>query len=49
MPILFIFIPGPAYMNFLDNGVTRGAVWYIVYGGRQDYVTSELTGTRGYD
>jgi hypothetical protein len=34
----------PAYMNFLDNGVTRGAVWYLVYGGRQDFVTSELQG-----
>lgn len=35
---------GPAYMNFMDNGVTRGAVWYIVYGGRQDFVTWELHG-----
>jgi hypothetical protein len=35
---------GPAYLNFLDNGVTRGAVWYIVYGGRQDFVTWELQG-----
>jgi hypothetical protein len=35
---------GPAYMADLDNGVTRGAVWYIVYGGRQDYVTWELHG-----
>jgi len=35
---------GPAYMNFLDNGVTRGSVWYVVYGGRQDFVTSELQG-----
>lgn len=35
---------GPAYMNFLDNGVTRGAVWYIVYGGRQDFMTWELHG-----
>lgn len=34
----------PAYMNFLENGVTRGAVWYLVYGGRQDFVTSELQG-----
>ncbi len=35
---------GSAYMNFLDNGVTRGAVWYIVYGGRQDFMTWELHG-----
>jgi hypothetical protein len=35
---------GPSYMNFLDNGVTRGAVWYVVYGGRQDFVTSDLQG-----
>lgn len=35
---------GPAYMNFLDDGVTRGSVWYVVYGGRQDFVTSELQG-----
>ena len=35
---------GPEYMNFLDNGVTRGADWYIVYGGRQDFVTWELHG-----
>ena len=35
---------GPAYMNFLDNGVSRGAVWYIIYGGRQDFVTWELHG-----
>jgi hypothetical protein len=35
---------GPAYMADFDNGVTRGAVWYIVYGGRQDYVTWELQG-----
>jgi hypothetical protein len=35
---------GPAYMNDLDNGVTRGAAWYIIYGGRQDYVTYGLQG-----
>jgi len=35
---------GPAYMNDLDNGITRGAVWYIIYGGRQDFVTYELHG-----
>ncbi len=32
------------YMTYLENGVTRGAVWYVVYGGRQDYVTQQLHG-----
>jgi hypothetical protein len=32
------------YMNFLDNGVTRGYEWYPVYGGRQDYITYTLSG-----
>ena len=31
-------------MNDLDNGVTRGDVWYQIYGGRQDFVTYELQG-----
>ncbi|MCX6252930.1 MAG: M14 family zinc carboxypeptidase, partial [Bacteroidia bacterium] len=35
---------GPVYLNDLDNGVTRGAAWYVIYGGRQDFVTSELQG-----
>jgi hypothetical protein len=35
---------GPVYMNDLDNGVTRGAVWYSIEGGRQDFVTYELQG-----
>jgi hypothetical protein len=35
---------GTAYMNILDNGVTRGALWYIIYGGRQDFMTGELHG-----
>jgi hypothetical protein len=38
------FYAGQDYMNFLDNGVTRGAVWYLVYGGRQDFITWELQG-----
>jgi hypothetical protein len=35
---------GPGYMNFLDNGVTNGYDWYKVNGGRQDYVTFNLSG-----
>jgi hypothetical protein len=35
---------GPGYMNFLNNGVTRGADWYLVYGGRQDFMTWALHG-----
>ncbi len=34
----------PGYMRDLDNGVTRGAVWYIVHGGRQDFMTQQLHG-----
>ncbi|MCU0407602.1 MAG: hypothetical protein MUD02_01520 [Bacteroidales bacterium] len=34
----------PGYMTELDNGVTRGAVWYVITGGRQDYVTWDLRG-----
>jgi hypothetical protein len=32
------------YMDYLDNGVTRGYDWYPVYGGRQDFVTYTLSG-----
>ncbi len=32
------------YLTDLDNGVTRGAVWYVIYGGRQDFMTWELQG-----
>jgi len=32
------------YMDYLDNGVTNGYDWYVVYGGRQDYVTYDLHG-----
>ncbi|MBP8959524.1 MAG: T9SS type A sorting domain-containing protein [Bacteroidales bacterium] len=32
------------YMTFLDNGVTRGSDWYVISGGRQDFITWELQG-----
>jgi hypothetical protein len=35
---------GSGYMTDEINGVTRGAVWYTIYGGRQDFVTWELQG-----
>ncbi|HQJ20144.1 MAG TPA: M14 family zinc carboxypeptidase [Bacteroidales bacterium] len=35
---------GSGYMTFLNNGVTRGSDWYVIYGGRQDFVTWELQG-----
>jgi len=36
------------YMDDLNNGITHGADWYLVYGGRQDYMnfyqqTKEVT------
>jgi hypothetical protein len=34
----------PGYMTFLDNGVTRGWEWYLIRGGRQDYITWTLGG-----
>ncbi|MBI4645173.1 MAG: PKD domain-containing protein [Bacteroidia bacterium] len=35
-----VHIYGPAnYFGDMDNGVTNGGDWYIVYGSRQDYTT----------
>jgi len=28
----------PGYFTFLNNGVTNGAQWYQIFGGRQDYM-----------
>jgi|WetSurMetagenome_2_1015567.scaffolds.fasta_scaffold02280_2 murein tripeptide amidase MpaA len=38
------FYSGTGYMIDENNGITRGAVWYVINGGRQDFVTSELQG-----
>lgn len=35
---------GTGYMTDESNGVTRGAAWYVIYGGRQDFITYELQG-----
>lgn len=44
-----------SYMNEMDNGITHGGDWYVIYGGRQDYVnwyargremTLEISGTK---
>jgi len=32
------------YMTFLENGVTRGSLWYVVRGGRQDFITYSFGG-----
>ena len=34
----------PGYMNLFPGGITNGAYWYVIYGGRQDYVTAFLQG-----
>ncbi len=34
----------PFYFDDYDNGVTHGASWYEINGGRQDYVTYERQG-----
>lgn len=34
----------PGYMGLFENGITNGARWYTIYGGRQDYVNYYLNG-----
>jgi len=34
----------PGYMNLFEDGITNGARWYVIYGGRQDYVNYYLGG-----
>ncbi|MCK4749995.1 MAG: T9SS type A sorting domain-containing protein, partial [Bacteroidales bacterium] len=34
----------PDYMNLWEDGITNGADWLKIYGGRQDYVTYYLEG-----
>ncbi|MCD4769948.1 MAG: hypothetical protein K8R35_07265, partial [Bacteroidales bacterium] len=35
---------GTGYLTDENNGITRGAAWYVIFGGRQDYVTYEKQG-----
>jgi Zinc carboxypeptidase len=39
-----VHVTGPSYMTELDNGITFGADWYSVTGGRQDFMTWNLQG-----
>ena len=32
------------YLTYKNNGVTRGSEWYLIRGGRQDYITWGLQG-----
>ena len=34
----------PSYMSLFEDGITNGARWYRIKGGRQDYVTWYLEG-----
>jgi hypothetical protein len=34
----------PGYMTAENNGITNGYSWYVVYGGRQDYVNCYIHG-----
>ncbi len=39
-----VHINSTGYMTDFDNGITHGATWYAVAGGRQDYVNYYLHG-----
>ncbi|MDR2084071.1 MAG: PKD domain-containing protein [Bacteroidales bacterium] len=32
-----VHVHNPSYMTYLNNGITRGSMWYMIDGGRQDY------------
>jgi len=32
-----VHVYNSSYMTFMNNGITRGSVWYMIDGGRQDY------------
>jgi len=33
------YYSGTGYLNDYNDGIVRGSEWYIIYGGRQDYIT----------
>ncbi|MEZ5011185.1 MAG: M14 family zinc carboxypeptidase [Bacteroidales bacterium] len=33
------YYSGTGYLEDENDGIVRGSVWYVIYGGRQDYIT----------